>query len=162
MKGYGRFVLVLGKGLVRTVLWAVRSTGRWPGAVGRPAAAALDLLARRHNAPNSVIGTKLTCGPASRTSAMGQTDRPEFPNSVKHVISSDGWQSYYNADPERDASMLDPEDFNSENYRICWPAILAVLAVQMILLITLSIAVANHSSFATASSTDVKAVHLKR
>jgi 5-bromo-4-chloroindolyl phosphate hydrolysis protein len=52
--------------------------------------------------------------------------------------------------------MLDPEDFNSENYRICWPAILAVLAVQMILLITLSIAVANHSSFAIASSKDVK------
>jgi len=31
------------------------------------------------------------------------------------------------------------------NERICWPAILAVLAVQMIVLITLSIAVANHS-----------------
>jgi hypothetical protein len=43
-------VQVLGKGLVRTVLWAVRSTGRWSGAVGRAAAAALDLLARRHNA----------------------------------------------------------------------------------------------------------------
>ena len=58
--------------------------------------------------------------------------------------------------------MLDPQDFNSENYRICWPAILAVFAVQMIVLITLSIAVANHSRFATASSTDVEATPLKR
>ena len=56
-----------------------------------------------------------------------------------------------------EAPMLEPEDFNSENYRICWPAVLAVFAVQMIVLITLSIAVANHSSFTTASSTDVKA-----
>ena len=58
--------------------------------------------------------------------------------------------------------MLEPEDFNSENYRICWPAILAVFAVQMIVLIVLSIAVANHSSFATASSTDTKVNSLKR
>jgi 5-bromo-4-chloroindolyl phosphate hydrolysis protein len=58
--------------------------------------------------------------------------------------------------------MLDLEQFNSENERICWPAILAVLAVQMIVLIALSIAVANHSSFATASSTDTKANSLKR
>ena len=58
--------------------------------------------------------------------------------------------------------MLEPEDFNSENYRICWPAILAVFAVQMIVLTTLSIAVANHSRFATASSTDVEAKPLKR
>jgi hypothetical protein len=58
--------------------------------------------------------------------------------------------------------MFDPEDFNSEKYRICWPAILVVFAVQMIVLITLSIAVANHSSFATASSTDVEAKPLKR
>ena len=58
--------------------------------------------------------------------------------------------------------MLDPQQFNSENDRIWWPAIFAVLAVQMIVLIVLSIAVANHSSFATASSTDVKAKALKR
>jgi len=58
--------------------------------------------------------------------------------------------------------MLEPDDFNLENYRICWPAILAVFAVQMIVLITLSIAVANHSNFATASSTDVKTKALKR
>jgi hypothetical protein len=51
--------------------------------------------------------------------------------------------------------MLDPEQFNSENDRILWPAILAVLVVQMIVLISLSIAVANHSSFMTAS-TDTK------
>ena len=58
--------------------------------------------------------------------------------------------------------MLQPEDFHSEDYRICWPAILAVFAVQMIVLITLSIAVANHSSSATAPSTDVKAKSLNR
>jgi hypothetical protein len=58
--------------------------------------------------------------------------------------------------------MFDPEDFNSENDRICWPAILAVFAVQMIVLITLSIAVANHTSLATASSTGVEAKPLKR
>jgi hypothetical protein len=57
--------------------------------------------------------------------------------------------------------MFVPEDFNSENHRICWPAILAVFAVQMIVLITLSIAVANHSRFAAASSTDVEAKPLK-
>ena len=51
--------------------------------------------------------------------------------------------------------MPTPEDFNPENSRICWPAIL--LAVQMIVLITLSIAVANHSDFATASSQAFKA-----
>jgi len=57
----------------------------------------------------------------------------------------------------RDVSMPTPEDFNPENSRICWPAILAVFAVQMIVLITLSIAVANHSDFATASSQAFKA-----
>ena len=58
--------------------------------------------------------------------------------------------------------MLDPEQLNSENERIWWPAILAVLAVQMIVLVALSIAVANHSSFATASSTDTKVNSSKR
>jgi hypothetical protein len=58
--------------------------------------------------------------------------------------------------------MLDPEEFNSENECIWWPAILAVFAVQMIVLIALSIAVANHSSFATAPSTDTKVNLLKR
>jgi hypothetical protein len=58
--------------------------------------------------------------------------------------------------------MLDPQQFNSENDRIWWPAIFAVLAFQMIVLIALSIAVANHSSFATDSSTDTKANSLKR
>jgi hypothetical protein len=53
--------------------------------------------------------------------------------------------------------MLDPEQFNSENERIWWPAILTVLTVQMIVLIALSFAVANHSSFATASLADIKA-----
>jgi len=54
--------------------------------------------------------------------------------------------------------MPKPEDFNPEYDRINWPAILVVFAVQMVLLIALSIAVANRSSFATASSPpDVKA-----
>jgi hypothetical protein len=47
----------------------------------------------------------------------------------------------------------------SENYRIYWPAILVVLAVQMTVLVAVSIVVANHSSFTTASSPDVKAIH---
>ena len=58
--------------------------------------------------------------------------------------------------------MLDPQDLNSENSRIYWPAILAVFAVQMTVLIILSVAVANHSSFATASSTDIGAKSLNR
>jgi hypothetical protein len=57
----------------------------------------------------------------------------------------------------RDASMPTHNDFNSENPRICWPAILAVFAVQMIVLITFSIAVANHSGIATASPQPLKA-----
>lgn len=52
--------------------------------------------------------------------------------------------------------MPTPEDFTSENYRICWPAIFLVFAVQMIVLIVLSIAVANHTSFATTSSGNTK------
>jgi uncharacterized integral membrane protein len=59
--------------------------------------------------------------------------------------------------PEKEASMFAPEDFSSEKYRICWPAILAVLAVQLIVLITLLFAVANHTSVVIASSTDVHA-----
>ena len=58
--------------------------------------------------------------------------------------------------------MFDPEQFNSENERIWWPAILTVLAVQMVVLIALSVAVANHSGLATASSTDLKANSVKR
>jgi hypothetical protein len=58
--------------------------------------------------------------------------------------------------------MPKPEDFNPENARICWPAILVVFAVQMIVLVTLSIAVANHSSFATASSKASLAVALDK
>jgi hypothetical protein len=53
--------------------------------------------------------------------------------------------------------MPTPGDFNPENCRIHWPAILVVFAVQMIALIVLCFAVANHSTFATASSQDVKA-----
>lgn len=59
--------------------------------------------------------------------------------------------------------MFEPKDFDSANYGISWPAILAVFAVQMVVLIALiAIAVANHSSFAAASSTEVEAKPLKR
>ena len=51
--------------------------------------------------------------------------------------------------------MPNPEDFNPENDRICWPAILVMFAVQMIVLITISITVASHSSSATASPPDI-------
>jgi hypothetical protein len=71
---------------------------------------------------------------------------------VKRFTSFDRWQGYRGANPEREATM--PE---SENYRIYWPAILAVFAVQMTVLFAVCIAVANHSSFTTASSPDVKA-----
>ena len=52
--------------------------------------------------------------------------------------------------------MLTPEDFSPEKLRIHWSAILVIFAVQLIVLIALSIAVANHSSFVTASSVATK------
>jgi hypothetical protein len=58
--------------------------------------------------------------------------------------------------------MPKPEDFDPEHNPINWPAILAVFAVQMIVLIAVSIAVINHSSSATASTQDVKAAALKK
>jgi len=48
--------------------------------------------------------------------------------------------------------MPTPQDFTPEKYRIHWSAILVIFAVQMIALIALTIAVASHSSFVTASS----------
>lgn len=48
--------------------------------------------------------------------------------------------------------MLTPEDFTPEKFRIHWSAILVIFAIQVIGLIALSIAVANHSSLMTASS----------
>jgi hypothetical protein len=81
---------------------------------------------------------------------------------VKQFTSSDQGWGYHGADPKREASMPTPEDFNPENCRIYWPAILAVFAVQMTALIAISIAVANHSNSATASSPVVKAKLLKR
>jgi hypothetical protein len=53
--------------------------------------------------------------------------------------------------------MLTPEEFNSEDYRIYWPAILVVFVVQMIAVIALSVAVANHSSPPSAGSQDLRA-----
>jgi hypothetical protein len=43
--------------------------------------------------------------------------------------------------------------------RIHWSAILVIFAVQLIVLIALSIVVANHSSFVTASSVATKVDH---
>ena len=48
--------------------------------------------------------------------------------------------------------MLTPEDFSPEKFRIHWSVILVIFAAQLIALIALSVAVANHSSFMTASS----------
>jgi hypothetical protein len=45
----------------------------------------------------------------------------------------------------------------SENHRIYWPAVLAVFVVQMIVLVGVSFAVANHSGDTTASIPDFKA-----
>jgi len=120
----------------------------------------IPLLGSAVTWPSSLAMTVIG-DPPFRSLAGARRTRFE-PNSVKHFTSSDWWLSYHGADPERETMMFVPEDFNSENDRICWPAILAVLAVQMIVFITLSIAVANHSSFATASSADVGVKPLKR
>ena len=48
--------------------------------------------------------------------------------------------------------MLTPEDFTPEKFRIHWSVILVIFAIQLFGLIALSIAVANHSAFMTASS----------
>ena len=58
--------------------------------------------------------------------------------------------------------MPKPEDFDPEHNPIHWPVILAVFAVQMIVLIAVSIAVINHSSSATASTQYVKAAAIKK
>jgi hypothetical protein len=52
--------------------------------------------------------------------------------------------------------MLTPEDFTPEKFRIHWSVILVIFAVQLTALVALSIAVANHSSFVTASSAATK------
>jgi hypothetical protein len=46
-----------------------------------------------------------------------------------------------------------------EKNRIHWPGILLVFAIQIAVLIAVSIAVGSHSSFVTASSPDVKEKH---
>jgi len=52
--------------------------------------------------------------------------------------------------------MLTPEDFPPEKFRIRWPTILVIFAVQLAALIALSVVVANHSGFMTASSVATK------
>ena len=52
--------------------------------------------------------------------------------------------------------MLTPEN-TPEIYRIHWPAILVVLAVQLIVFIALTVAVTNHSGLAADSTANAKA-----
>jgi hypothetical protein len=58
--------------------------------------------------------------------------------------------------------MPKPEDFDPERNPIYWPGILVIFVVQMVVLVAVSIAVANHSSLATASTTEVNATVLKK
>ena len=58
--------------------------------------------------------------------------------------------------------MPNPEDFNPTNNHISWPALLAVFAVQLFVLITVLVAVSNHSNLATASSPELKGSVLNR
>jgi hypothetical protein len=58
--------------------------------------------------------------------------------------------------------MPKPEDFDPEHNPIYWPAVLVIFAVQMIVFVTVSIAVVNHSSLATTSSQDVEVTARKR
>ncbi len=51
--------------------------------------------------------------------------------------------------------MLTPEDFTPEKCRIHWTTILVAFGVQLTVLVALSIAVADHSSFETAPSVKV-------
>ena len=57
--------------------------------------------------------------------------------------------------------MLTPEDFTPERLRIHWSAILLMLAVQLIVLILLSIVVANHSMSSSSAVTKVAQVDVR-
>jgi hypothetical protein len=52
--------------------------------------------------------------------------------------------------------MPNPEDFNPTNTHISWPALLVVFAVQMFVLMTVLVAVSNHSNLTTASAPQLK------
>jgi hypothetical protein len=58
--------------------------------------------------------------------------------------------------------MPDPEDFNPTENCISWPALLAVFAIQLFVLITVFVAVSNHSNLATASSPELKGSVINR
>ena len=58
--------------------------------------------------------------------------------------------------------MPTPEDFDPEYQPIYWPAILVVFVVQIILLITLSVAVVNHSSLATNTAQGFEVMTVKK
>jgi hypothetical protein len=56
--------------------------------------------------------------------------------------------------------MLTPEDFTPERLRMHWYAILLIFAVQLIVLIALSI-VANHSMSSSSAASRVARVDLR-
>jgi hypothetical protein len=58
--------------------------------------------------------------------------------------------------------MPNPEDFNPSDNYISWPALLAMFAAQLFVLVTVLIAVSNHSNLATASSPELKERVLNR
>jgi sensor histidine kinase regulating citrate/malate metabolism len=55
--------------------------------------------------------------------------------------------------------MLTPEDFTPDKLRIQWSVILLMLAVQLIVLIVLSIVVANHP--VTSSSAEARIAQIE-
>jgi hypothetical protein len=57
--------------------------------------------------------------------------------------------------------MLTPEDFTPERLRIHWYAILLIFAVQLIVLIALSIVVANHSMSSSSAASRVAQVDVR-
>ncbi|MGC1561226.1 MAG: hypothetical protein WA820_15445 [Bradyrhizobium sp.] len=57
--------------------------------------------------------------------------------------------------------MFTPEDFTPERLRIHWYAILLIFVVQLIVLIALSIVVANHSMSSSSAASRVAQVDLR-
>jgi hypothetical protein len=58
--------------------------------------------------------------------------------------------------------MPNPEDFNPSDNYISWPALLAVLTVQLFVLITVLVAVSNHSNPAITYAPELKERVLNR
>jgi hypothetical protein len=58
--------------------------------------------------------------------------------------------------------MLTPEDFTPERLRIHWLVILLIFTIQLILLIVLSLVVANHSKSSSSAVNKVAQVDARR